>query len=439
VNGGHVFGRFLPDRPFCRPLVFFQAGGWIVTSVQSCGEAAISMPCRLVAGSPCRLGSLSSRRHGFTLVELLVVIAIIGTLVGLLLPAVQSARESGRRSACQNNLRQVGFALANYESAKLVMPPMCDYAGTSGGGHVSSFVLLLPFLEEQDLYNKAASGTGNSGTPVLPFAPRTTDSYPVWNRWLRQFVCPSDPSASLQGSAYAGARGPSSYAANKGDWWLSPTAGGPASYTGSHEGYTGDKKSFRGMFGVNVGLKSADITDGLSFTMAYGERRIYRGETSRVPDAMWGNGNSWSDPNACRTPSVLASNIVDGQFVGSGAIIVSWPNSTNWSAWASGLVFYHGIVTAVPPNGPSCDMNGSPWWNLGLYTASSFHQGGVFAVMGDGAVRFVTDTVDAGNQSANAGNNSAGTNAPIINAQSPFGVWGAMGSRCGGETVKYQE
>jgi hypothetical protein len=84
-------------------------------------------------------------------------------------------------------------------------------------------------------------------------------------------------------------------------------------------------------------------------------------------------------------------------------------------------------------------MNGSPWWNLGLYTASSFHQGGVFAVMGDGAVRFVTDNVDAGDQSASAGNNTHAGNAPIINSRSPYGIWGAMGSRCGGETVKYQE
>jgi hypothetical protein len=161
--------------------------------------------------------------------------------------------------------------------------------------------------------------------------------------------------------------------------------------------------------------------------MAYGERRIYRGETRRVPDAMWGNGNSWSAPNACSTPSVLASKVVNGEFVGSGAIVVSWPNSSNWSAWACGLAFYHGIVTAVPPNGPSCDMNGSPFWNLGLYTASSFHQGGVFAVMGDGAVRFVTDTVDAGNQSASAGNNTAAGNAAIITFPEPLRCLGRDG------------
>jgi prepilin-type N-terminal cleavage/methylation domain-containing protein len=188
-------------------------------------------------------GAIVRLRPAFTLVELLVVIAIIGTLVGLLLPAVQSARESARRSMCQNNLRQVGQALGNYESAKLVLPPMCDYyANASGFPEISSFVLLLPFLEEQDLYNKAATGTGNPPTTNLPFMPRTPDSYPVWNRWLTQFVCPSDAAASLRGSAFASARGPSSYAANKGDWWLNPTAGSPASYTGSRAGFTGDKE-----------------------------------------------------------------------------------------------------------------------------------------------------------------------------------------------------
>jgi len=404
-------------------------------SKQSRRGAAISMPCRLAVGSRCLIGSSSSRRHGFTLVELLVVIAIIGTLVGLLLPAVQSARESARRSTCQNNLRQIGLALANHESAKRSMPPMCDFfaAGNTSFPHISSFVYLLPFLEEQDLYNRAVTGTG--GLAFVPI-PCDSASFTPWQTWLKQFLCVSDPAASskaMVNNKHANARGPSSYAANRGDWWWCPSSTSPSVYTGNHAGFSSDKSSYRGMFGTNTGLQAKDVTDGMSFTMAYTEKRIYTGERSRVPDAIWNNGNNSSDPNPCSTPSVLASKVVDGQFSGTGAVAYGWEHC--WSSWASGSSIHHGISTVVPPNGPTCDLNGVPVWSIGLHTAGSYHQGGVFAVMGDGAVRFVTDTVDAGNQSAKADYHPWYFK---LDWQSPFGVWGAMGSRCGGETARYE-
>ena len=186
------------------------------------------------------------------------------------------------------------------------------------------------------------------------------------------------------------------------------------------------------MFGPSTGLQIKDVTDGMGFTIAYAERRIYVGEPNKVPDAIWNQSNQYPSPNPCYTPSALVSKIGDGGFVGAGAIAYGF--QYNWSSWACGLPFNHSLVTAVPPNGPSCDQVGSPSWGIGLYTASSFHQGGVFAVMGDGAVRFVTDTVDAGDQSVKA--DSSGFK---LNAQSAYGVWGAMGSRCGGETARYQE
>ena len=392
--------------------------------------------------SPLGGGPIVRLRPAFTLVELLVVIAIIGILVGLLLPAVQAARESARRSVCQNNLKQIGLAVATYESGKGVMPPGCDFY-TNGGTspNISSFVWLLPLLEQQPLYDKAATGTGGA-----PFMPNTmqNNNFTPWRTWLSQFVCPSDAAASLQGSWYAtnaNNRAPGGYAANRGDWYTRPTstegdgawaASNPTIFTGSHAGYSGDKSTWRGMFGPNTGLKFKDITDGLSSTIAYAERRIYRGEPSKVPDAIWNNSNNYTSPGPCWTPSVLVSKVVDSGFVGAGAVAYGF--SYNWSSWACGLPFDHSLVTAVPPNGPSCDFVGSPSWGMGLYTASSFHQGGVFALMGDGAVRFVTDTVDAGDQSAKA--DSSGFK---LNAASAYGVWGAMGSRCGGETLKYQE
>jgi prepilin-type N-terminal cleavage/methylation domain-containing protein len=95
------------------------------------------------------------RQSGFTLVELLVVIAIIGTLVALLLPAIQAARESARKSSCKNNLRQVGVAMHNYESARVVLPPGYQYAAGNQGNALgfSWGAMLLPFMELQSMYD----------------------------------------------------------------------------------------------------------------------------------------------------------------------------------------------------------------------------------------------------------------------------------------------
>jgi prepilin-type N-terminal cleavage/methylation domain-containing protein len=90
-----------------------------------------------------------NRKSGFTLVELLVVIAIIGVLVGILLPAVQSVREAARRTQCMNNLKQLGLAIQNYESAKMQIPP-----SRPADGFLTWPVFLMPYLEQQNLYNQ---------------------------------------------------------------------------------------------------------------------------------------------------------------------------------------------------------------------------------------------------------------------------------------------
>jgi prepilin-type N-terminal cleavage/methylation domain-containing protein len=130
-----------------------------------------------------------ANRRGFTLVELLVVIAIIATLIGLLLPAVQTAREAARRSACSNNLKQIGVGCLTYESAKRKLPPSIARTGTTGNANgpwrkEGLFTLILPFFEEKAVYEQIQFGN-LTGSTVL------TD--PARNQVVTSYICPSYP------------------------------------------------------------------------------------------------------------------------------------------------------------------------------------------------------------------------------------------------------
>ncbi len=116
---------------------------------------------------------MKNNRSAFTLVELLVVIAIIGVMVGLLLPAVQAAREAARRMSCGNNLKQIGLATHNYESAYRQMPPSRIEIGTAGAPnahHAGWQLMVLPFLEQTALfeqYNKNRSWYDQVNGPAI--------------------------------------------------------------------------------------------------------------------------------------------------------------------------------------------------------------------------------------------------------------------------------
>jgi prepilin-type N-terminal cleavage/methylation domain-containing protein len=161
---------------------------------------------------------MPKRRRGFTLIELLVVIAIISILIALLLPAVQAAREAARRSQCGNNLKQLGLALASYESANNCLPIAVVYAvnGVSGSpGAICTtpygdncqntpwFVLMLPYLEQAPLYNAFNASIGIEGPALLGYVINST----VMTSRIAFFQCPSDNIQSFSFAALSKATG----------------------------------------------------------------------------------------------------------------------------------------------------------------------------------------------------------------------------------------
>jgi len=346
---------------------------------------------------------------GFTLVELLVVIAIIGVLVALLLPAVQQAREAARRMQCTNNLKQFGLALHNHHDTYGFLPPMIEI----GGGHHgrrNGIVPLLPFLEQQTILDAISSRT-----TVAPWENPGASADETWipGSWrvtVSAFTCPSSPKPN----GINGAQNPSSplnYRFCLGD-------------AVRHEG--GELRRTRGMFnrgGLNIpnnnmpkpGYGMQDVGDGLSNTIAMSEK-ISMFDGAFITTGGYAAG---PEPAADGNPGQCLATVIGNQYVDGGRI--------EDVRWSDGRESYSGFTTIVAPNGPSCTRAGGNIHDSGrsINTATSMHSGGVNVLMGDGAVTFITETIDTGNQGATW----------TMSGMSPYGVWGALGSRIGQEPV----
>jgi len=421
-----------------------------------------------------------SRVDGFTLVELLVVIAIIGILVGLLLPAVQAAREAARRMSCSNNFKQIGLAIHNYHSAYKQLPiqrggtriapsrtnpnggaPAATGALANNGLRLSVFVGLTPFFEQQAIWEQISNPyqvVDANGTPIVTYqsmgpdpnrnlTQQTNEPYAPFFTEIPTLRCPSDPGVGLP------AQGRTNYAACLGDAIYFTNQGIPE-WSGTNSQWTDRigvnvtgralrlRESARGVFVPSQEMKFRDVLDGLSSTIMAGEIATDIGDRDiRTLGANGGGGG----------PSPVANN--PG---GTCTPLIDPANPTMWLQtaptvgaeggrgfkWANGFLHHTGFNTILPPNREVC-LNGTGVNNLGTYTASSRHQGGVHVLMGDGAVKFVTDSIEAGNSNGPTiytnwgGANSASINPKAVpGAASPFGLWGSLGSRGNKETVE---
>ena len=398
------------------------------------------------------------QQRGFTLVELLVVIAIIGILVGLLLPAVQAAREAARRMSCSNNFRQVGLGVHNYHAAykqlpvvrggtfrfgnntqaRTPVPPGSSYGGNNYH-NLGALVPILPFVEQQALWEEIAnpyavkfpvSAQGLFFNPMGPqvqmtLAEHVQFQYDPWLTNIPTFRCPSDPGEGFP------SQGRTNYAFSSGDSIQFQNNGG-RNQTGvvNRTRYNRMRKTCRGMFVPREEKKFRDVTDGLANTIMGGEINTDLGDndiTTRVAE----RGGILNNPSLCYDQidpdrprfwdpgTDFASNNVEVQ---------------RGYKWFNGMVVYSGITTITPPNGPVCS-DGNNTFTRGLYPPSSRHQGGCHILMGDGAVIFITDSIESGDRTAgNVTWNGTGIRAP--GSPSPYGLWGALGTRGAKENVE---
>jgi len=360
-----------------------------------------------------------SRRRAFTLVELLVVIAIIGILIALLLPAVQAAREAARRSQCTNNLKQLGLALHNYHDTANKLPPRIgggldpsDPPNWTPGG----ILRLLPYIEQNPLYSQISSRLTIGGTTYPPFRAYPWDAnYLPWRTSIPTFLCPSDGNGKGDNTT---AIGRCSYHMSNGDyagWWGDPTCRGPFDEWILYDSWVG---WFTG------GLQSfASITDGTSNTIALSERGIPVASTAKTitTDVATNVLGPFSGYGGTTGPITCMATRGSGNRYPDSLPTANFTQGNYSFGWAGRNTE---ISTIMPPNGPSCAVFGDDW-NAVMWSPTSYHPGGVNAAFLDGSVRFISDTIDTGN-----------LNLPTVSSgPSPYGVWGALGSRNGGEVA----
>ncbi|MDR1385336.1 MAG: DUF1559 domain-containing protein [Planctomycetaceae bacterium] len=371
---------------------------------------------RAIARISVRFGKRPSVRQAFTLVELLVVIAIIGILIALLLPAVQAAREAARRMQCSNNMKQFTLGLMNYHDAHNSFPASLAHLiganGTSTGRRrFNPHTMILPFVEQTAYWDSIKNS--NVSTWL--------NSNDIITKPVPSYLCPSDGNAKQPGDSGDSGRTNIVYSTGDGAIQAAETNQGNSKLPVKKE----ETIAHRAPFSPNLWKGIEAIQDGTSNTVAVSEIVTQTSPNDASVRSGVAKLTIHSDLTLYLSRCVAVRDPNDNSKIASAYIGTT--NMHRGMVWTDGQPGETGFCTLMPPNSPSCSPNGSPdAWCVG--TASSNHTGGVNAGYFDGSVHFISETIDTNGSPDIA-------QGPDLQGKSPCGVWGALGSIAGGETV----
>lgn len=315
------------------------------------------------------------RRRGFTLIELLVVIAIIAVLIALLLPAVQQAREAARRSQCKNNLKQIGLAMHNYHDTYNGFPPG-NVASNVGGWGPSWWIFIMPYIDQAPVFNRLVFSGAHPGWSCCGSASGAANGAVLNGVRFSVSICPSSALTDMRDSGGAITEHPHYFgitgATNQGTF-VNPTSR-IANCCGCCGGAAGTGViASGGMFGPLDSRKLRDITDGSSNTVLVGE-----------------------SSNFVLTNTTPASKTADAN--GVHGILMGSPNLTRFEAAPGGMFErqFNLLSVRYAPNFPAIiDNTPGVHDNFGINKPlNSAHTGGIHILLGDGAVRFISDNIN---------------------------------------------
>ena len=363
----------------------------------------------------------------FSLFDLIGIAVIIILIAGLVFPAIQASREAARRSACTSQLQRLGTAIKQYNDMHNVLPT--NKFGPGAGNRNSGFTALLPHLGYESLYNDIETAKrqvawrrdkiDENGKSVLDAEGKQIPG--PYCTMIPEFLCPADPAGFDRVPFMLGYN---NYVFSHGDWIVGQ-----------------EEKFSRGVFTPDVRISLDAVVDGISNTLAMSERctapqrdpQLYSPEIrgiigqkiQEVPERISTKGGVRLDMKEAISDELTKQDVVVCWKTAAGDYFIGDENTTrinrSWtgSRWADGMHFFTATNTIMPPNGASCAMRTNDTSPL-LAPPTSYHVTGVNVLILDGQVRFISNDIDYDGDYTGK--------KCVKEGQSPFGVWGAMGS-----------